>query len=86
MIGAGHDWLLINSVMIAEFKSRVGRGKDGNLTTLIFTTILINKENRPEYYKNIKVGENYYFLNYDKCVPFLTMLPRALTLFVNPKT
>jgi len=44
------------------------------------------KENRPEYYKNIKVGENYYFLNYDLCVPFLTMLPRALTLFLNPKT
>jgi len=44
------------------------------------------KENRPEYYKNLKVGENYYFLNYDRCVPFLTMLPRALTLFVNPKT
>ncbi len=44
------------------------------------------KEKRPEYYENIKAGENYYFLNYDLCVPFLTMLPRALTLFVNPKT
>jgi Fic family protein len=40
------------------------------------------KENRPEYYRNIKLGENYYFLDYDQCVPFLTMLPRALRLFV----
>jgi len=40
------------------------------------------KENRPEYYRNIKLGENYYFLSYDRCVPFLTMLPRALRLFV----
>ncbi len=36
------------------------------------------KENRAEYYKNIKLGENYYFLNYELCVPFLTMLPRSL--------
>ena len=40
------------------------------------------KENRPEYYRNIKIGENFYFLDYDQCVPFLTMLPRALQLFV----
>jgi len=40
------------------------------------------KENRHDYYRNIKLGENYYFLNYDQCIPFLTMLPRALTLFV----
>lgn len=38
------------------------------------------KEHRAEYYKNIKIGLNYYDLNYDLCVPFLTMpvncLPR----------
>jgi Fic family protein len=40
------------------------------------------KENRPEYYRNLKLGENYHFLNYDLCVPFLTMLPRALKNFM----
>ncbi len=38
------------------------------------------RENRAEYYENIKLGENYYFLDYDRCAPFLTMLPRALQL------
>jgi Fic family protein len=36
------------------------------------------KEHRAEYYKNIKFGLNYYELNYDLCVPFLTMLVKAL--------
>ena len=36
------------------------------------------KEHRAEYYKNIKIGLNYYDLNYDLCVPFLTMLVKAL--------
>ncbi len=36
------------------------------------------KENLPKYYKNINLGPNYYELNYDKCVPFLLMLPNAL--------
>jgi Fic family protein len=36
------------------------------------------KEHRAEYYKNIKIGLNYYDLNYDLCVPFLTMLVKCL--------
>jgi len=36
------------------------------------------KEHRAEYYKNIKIGLIYYELNYDLCVPFLTMLVKSL--------
>lgn len=36
------------------------------------------KEHRAEYYKNIKIGLNYYELNYDLCVSFLTMLVKSL--------
>lgn len=36
------------------------------------------KENLAAYYKGIKIGLNYYTLNYDLCVPFLTMLPKSL--------
>ena len=36
------------------------------------------KENQSEYYKNINLGINYYELNYDKCIPFLTMLPKCM--------
>jgi Fic family protein len=37
------------------------------------------KEHRAEYYKNIKIGLDYYNLNYDLCAPFLTMLVKALS-------
>jgi len=36
------------------------------------------KENLTEYYKNLNLGENYYTVNYDKLLPFLEMLPRAI--------
>ncbi len=36
------------------------------------------KEHLGVYYKNINLGVNYYELNYDQCLPFLLMLPRAL--------
>ncbi|HZS09656.1 MAG TPA: Fic family protein [Blastocatellia bacterium] len=36
------------------------------------------KEHLPEYYRNIKIGLNYHTLNYDLCVPFLTMLAKSL--------
>jgi Fic family protein len=36
------------------------------------------KERLPDYYRNIKLGPNYYILDYDRCVQFLTMLPTAL--------
>ncbi len=36
------------------------------------------KEHLSDYYKNIKIGLNYYTLNYERCVPFLTMLVKAL--------
>lgn len=35
------------------------------------------KEQVAEYYKNIKIGLNYHELNYDLCVPFLTMLVKS---------
>ena len=36
------------------------------------------KENIKEYYRNINLGVNFYELDYDKCLPFLLMLPKAL--------
>ncbi|MFN7944512.1 MAG: Fic family protein [Blastocatellia bacterium] len=36
------------------------------------------KEHLAEYYRNIKIGLNYYTLNYELCVPFLTMLMKSL--------
>ncbi len=36
------------------------------------------KSNQQAYYNNINLGVNYYELNYDKCLPFLEMLPRCL--------
>jgi len=39
-------------------------------------------DNRPDYYKNIALGYNYYALHWDRCLPFLLMLPKALVLSV----
>lgn len=36
------------------------------------------KEHLTEYYSNINLGENFYDLNYDGCVPFLRMLACSL--------
>jgi Fic family protein len=36
------------------------------------------REHQMDYYNNINFGVNYYELNYDKCIPFLIMLPKAL--------
>ncbi len=36
------------------------------------------KEHQTEYYNNINLGVNYYELDYDKCIPFLLMLPKSL--------
>lgn len=36
------------------------------------------KEHQAAYYKNIKIGLNYYTLDYDRSVPFLTMLVKSL--------
>ncbi len=35
-------------------------------------------EHREEYYKNISIGFNYYALYWNRCMPFLLMLPKAL--------
>jgi Fic family protein len=35
-------------------------------------------DNRPAYYQNIALGFNYYALHWDRCLPFLLMLPEAL--------
>jgi len=36
------------------------------------------KENRAAYYENIKLGLNFYTLDYHRCLPFLTMLVKSL--------
>ncbi|MCI5218145.1 MAG: Fic family protein [Candidatus Electrothrix sp. LOE2] len=36
------------------------------------------KEHQPEYYATIHLGINFYELDYDKCIDFLTMLPKCL--------
>ena len=35
-------------------------------------------DHRPEYYKNISLGYNYYTLKWERCISFLLMLPEAL--------
>lgn len=35
-------------------------------------------DNRPAYYKNIALGYNYYSLHWERCLPFLLMLPQSL--------
>jgi Fic family protein len=35
-------------------------------------------DHRPDYYKNIALGYNYYALHWERCLPFLLMLPQAL--------
>ncbi|MDR0694016.1 MAG: Fic family protein [Prevotellaceae bacterium] len=35
-------------------------------------------DNRPDYYQNIALGYNYYSLHWERCLPFLLMLPHAL--------
>lgn len=37
-------------------------------------------DNRPEYYENIALGYNYYVLYWNRCIPFLLMLPKAMQL------
>lgn len=36
------------------------------------------KDHRTQYYEHINLGVNFYMLNYDKCLPFLSMLPQSL--------
>jgi Fic family protein len=36
-------------------------------------------DNRPEYYQNIALGFNYYALKWERCLPFLLMLPKAIS-------
>lgn len=35
-------------------------------------------DNRKIYYQNLQLGVNYYEIKYEKCTPFLLMLPNAL--------
>ena len=35
-------------------------------------------DRRPEYYQNIALGFNYYALHWERCIPFLFMLPEAV--------
>jgi Fic family protein len=38
------------------------------------------KDHQQDYYNNINLGVNYYELNYDKCMPFLLMLPKSMEI------
>lgn len=38
------------------------------------------KEHQNDYYMNINLGVNYYELDYNKCLPFLIMLPQSLVI------
>ncbi|MCU0425525.1 MAG: Fic family protein [Candidatus Kapabacteria bacterium] len=40
-------------------------------------------EHRKAYFANIKLGVNYYELDYSRAMPFLLMLPEALTIFLD---
>jgi hypothetical protein len=33
---------------------------------------------RSDYYQNIHIGEHYYQLYLERCVPFLLMLPKSI--------
>ena len=35
-------------------------------------------DHRPDYYKNIALGFNYYVIKWERCIPFLIMLPEAV--------
>lgn len=35
-------------------------------------------DHRPDYYQNIALGYNYYALYWERCIPFLLMLPKAI--------
>ncbi len=35
-------------------------------------------QNRPAYYQHIQLGAHYYVLHWERCVPFLLLLPEAL--------
>jgi len=35
-------------------------------------------QKRAEYYQNVHIGVNYYELDYNRCLPFLLMLPNCL--------
>lgn len=37
-------------------------------------------EHRPDYYRHINLGVNYYELDYSRCLPFLLMLPKAMKI------
>jgi Fic family protein len=37
-------------------------------------------DNRPDYFQNIALGYNYYVLYWNRCIPFLLMLPKAMPL------
>ncbi len=38
------------------------------------------KENVQAYYTNINIGVNFYELNYNRCIPFLALLPQSIKL------
>lgn len=67
-----------------------GNGRAGRLLEKRFLSFYLGKkawsilsekyynDNRKTYYTNIHIGLNYYTLKWDKCIPFLYMLPESL--------
>lgn len=53
------------------------------LATYVFVLKIVSKtgyywDNRPDYYQNIALGYNYYVLYWERCIPFLLMLPKSI--------
>ncbi len=69
-----------------------GNGRTGRLLEKWFLSEKIGKnawyikseeyyaKHRPQYYRNIHIGLNYYVLKMERCVPFLLMLPASLKM------
>jgi len=69
--GNGRTSRLIEKWFLAE--------KLGEMAWLIQSEKLYQKR-IASYYKNLNVGEKYDSLNYEKCIPFLLMLPMSLNV------
>lgn len=81
---------LIHLIFIHIHPFLDGNGRGGRLIEKWFISQVLGKhfwkipsekyykDHRDDYYENINLGVNYYELDYDRCLPFLEMLPKCL--------
>jgi len=81
---------LIHLVLVHIHPFRDGNGRVARLLEKWFFAEKLGKEywkmpseeyykkHQEEYYKILDLGVNYYELNYDNCLEFLSMLPNCL--------